>query len=118
MQIFNQQTIRERGVTAVAGHKLTIKEASLQFKIGRRTVDRWMGEWYEEERLEGKSGYQKGHGYKIAEEDLEEFQQYIDANPNKTQDELGRGWKNPCKGDAIARGLRLIEYTYKKRVSV
>lgn len=91
-------------------------EVSSLLGLGIATVNLWYRTWKKEGRVEGLTGYQKGHSPKIT--DKAKFEAFILANPNKTQEELGRLWENPCSDATINKGLKAIGYTYKKRVSL
>jgi transposase len=104
--------LRERAI-GLLRRGLSKEEVARQLQIGRTTVFRWHGIWIDEERLEGRSGYQKGHSAKV--EDLQEFRDFVDKNPDKTQVTLGQIWKKPCDGKTISKYLARIGYTYKKR---
>ena len=89
------------------------EEVAKALNIGRTTAFTWYSIWLDEERVEGKTGYQKGHSHKV--DNLQEFQEFIEKNPNKTLAELGQLWKNPCKKSMMGRLMQRIGYTYKKR---
>ena len=105
--------LRERAIAHMKeGMRAT--EIANFLKISRRSVDRWWVTWIEEERSCAQTGYQKGHSPKIV--DLEKFEAFIVNNPNKTQEELGKLWDDPCSYTTIGKGLKRIDYTYKKRL--
>jgi transposase len=90
------------------------REVSSLLGLGIATVNLWRRIWKKEGRVEGLTGYQKGHSHKIT--DNEKFEAFILAHPTKTQKELGKLWEFPCSDATINKGLKMIGYTYKKRI--
>jgi transposase len=106
------EDLRIRGIELVRSGMPKQKVADL-LQVAVTTVYRWYNAWFDERRTSALSGYQRGHSHKIV--DKEAFSAFIDANPNKTQEELGAMWANPCSGPTIHKALREIDYTYKKK---
>jgi len=104
--------LRERAIAHMK-EGLQATEIAKFLKISMSSGYRWWGIWHEEERSCAQTGYQKGHSPKIV--DLEKFETFIMNNPNKTQEELGKLWDDPCSYTTIGKGLKRIDYTYKKR---
>jgi len=105
--------LRSRAITML-NNGICSREVSSLLGLGIATVNLWRRTWKKDGRVEGLTGYQKGHSHKIT--DKEKFESFILANPNKTQAELGQLWENPCGGTTIHKGLNSIGYTYKKRI--
>jgi transposase len=104
--------LRERVIQQLRNGALQ-REVAEYFQLGISTVQRWWVIWLEEERLCGKTGYQKSHSAKITDD--AKFKEFIRANPNKNQIELGLLWDDPCSDSTIGKALKRINYTYKKR---
>jgi len=104
--------LRERVIQQLRNGALQ-REVAEYFQLGISTVQRWWVIWLEEERLCGKTGYQKSHSAKITDD--AKFEEFIRANPNKNQIELGLLWDDPCSDSTIGKALKRINYTYKKR---
>ena len=102
-----------RKVIARLEEGVQIKTIAEQFGIGTATVQRWWSRWRAGGGLARRQGTEPGHCAKIT--DVAAFAAYVAANPDKTQEAMGRDWgvSRMC----ICRTLRRIGWTYKKRPS-
>jgi transposase len=107
--------LRSRAIDLVNSGS-SVQYVSKLLKIGKSSIYTWLDAWQSEGRKEALSGYQKGHSHKIT--DKAKFEEFILSHPDKTQKELGALWNSPCCAATICKGLREIDYTYKKRVSL
>ena len=87
------------------------KEIAQLFQIDVKTVYNWARQQSVTGEIKPKIGYQKGHSHKIT--DLKKFKEFIVSNPNLSLKELGLKWDNVSR-ETIRRGLRKINYTFKK----
>jgi transposase len=109
------QDLRSRAIDLLKSG-LSKRQASELLQVGVRTLHYWWDIFEKEGRMMALQGYQKGYDKKI--KDLGKFEKFINDNPNKTQEELGKLWENPCTAATIGKALRAIDYTYKKRASL
>ncbi|WP_439637886.1 helix-turn-helix domain-containing protein, partial [Gloeomargarita lithophora] len=86
-------------------------EVSELFGISIRTVQRWLKIWSESDDYHPKENYQKGHSAKIT--DLEEFQQFVEANSGLTQKEMGAILGTSYT--TVGKALKKINFTRKKK---
>ncbi|MCS6781751.1 MAG: helix-turn-helix domain-containing protein [Gloeomargarita sp. SKYBB_i_bin120] len=106
--------LRKKAVEAIL-NGATIMEVSQFLNVSYRTVQRWLRQWSETGDVRPKEGYQKGHSHKL--KDLEEFQQFVDANPGLTQREIAAHFG--VSRATIWKALQKIGYTLrKKRTSI
>lgn len=105
--------LRSRAITML-NNGMSSREVSSLLGPGIATVNLWRRTWKKDGRVEGLTGYQKGHSPKIT--DKEKFEAFVLANPTKNQKELGKLWEVPCSDATINKGLKAIGYTYKKRI--
>lgn len=109
--------LRKRVVQAV--HEgLTFEEITKIFKVSESSIFAWMRLQKATGSLDPKTNYQNGHSAKITNWD--EFKSFAEANKHDTADEMLEKWcalKNIKMGvDVIYRGLKKIEYTFKKKL--
>jgi transposase len=109
--------LRKRVVQAV--HEgLEFEEIIKIFKVSKSSIIAWIKLEKTTGSLEAKTNYQKGHSAKIT--DWDEFKSFVEANKHDTADEMLEKWctlKNTKMGvDVIYRGLKKIEYTFKKKL--
>lgn len=90
-----------------------VKEVSETLQLGVTTVRNWVSSWRKEGRREAKTGYQKGHSHRI--KDDEDLKSLVIANPDKTLKELGKMLPVPCAAETVRRGLKRLNFTYKKK---
>jgi transposase len=93
---------------------MSITNASKIFRINRQTIYNWVSIKEETGKLEAKSGYQKGHSHKI--KNLEQLENFIRENPDKTLKELSELWPEKISGWTIGRWIKRLGYTYKKNL--
>jgi transposase len=108
--------LRERAVRMMVEESRPKKEVAAILHLGMATVYRWHHDWLEEKRVEARQGFQRGHSHKVI--DLEEFKQFLEANPGRNQEELGQLWKTPCGPSTMQRAIQKINYSYKKNAPV
>ena len=88
---------------------MSITEASKIFRINRQTIYNWVSMKEETGKLEGKSGYQKGHSHKI--KDLAQLEKFFLENPDKTLKELSWLWPEKISGWTLGRWIKRLGYT-------
>lgn len=114
--IFSED-LRKRSIEAIIEKRMRITEVSRKFKIGRRTLHTWLGEYKKEGKIKAKTGYQKGHSRKI--KDLDEFRKFVEKNNDCSAKEMAVRWEKQMEQkvstSTILRALRKIECTFKKK---
>lgn len=89
-------------------------QASRIFQISRNTIDTWLKQREETGNYQAKVRYQQGYNPKIT--DLEQFQQFVQANGSKTQAEMAEAWPEKISDRTIGKALKKIGYTRKKNL--
>lgn len=106
------QNIRIRALELI-GNGVSVSQVSRAFKISRPTLYRW------KEQLDktGSTVPQKGKppAQNCVIKDWDEFKEFVDTNPDKTQKELAKLWGN-VSHHTISRGFKKIGYTRKKNL--
>lgn len=103
------QDLRIRALNLILDGML-ILEVSKLLKISRPTLYKWKNELETTGSTQPKKRIPPQMG-KI--KDLEKFQQFVDGNSDKIQEELAQLWGN-CSRHTIGRVLKKISYTRKK----
>lgn len=107
--------LRERVIAAIEGG-MRVVNAAKTFKIGRRSIYRWLDLRNETNSLVPKTGYQKGHSHKIT--DWEKFKIFAEENRESSSSQMARKWNMLTGSDAsdnvILKALKKIGYTSKK----
>jgi transposase len=68
------------------------KDAAKIFKIGFRTINRWIALRKTTGNLEPKKDWEKGHSHAIR--DLEKFKKFVEQNCYLTLEEMANKWGN------------------------
>lgn len=103
--------LREKAIAAL--EKKSVTEVSELFGVHRDTLRRWKRQLRETGSAAPKQGYQQGHSHKIT--DWEAFCEFAETHGDKTQAEMARLWPSEISESTIARALRTIGFTRKKR---
>ena len=85
------------------------------FQLSKATLYKWIGIKKATGDIKLKTGYQKGHSHKL--KNLEEFENFIKANKDRTLKELSKMLQDKGSSSTIGRWLRKIGYSYKKNSS-
>ena len=102
--------LRQKAVEAVL-KRAKLVEVSELFGMSIRTVQRWLKMWSESGDYRPKQNYQKGHSAKLT--DLEGFRQFVEANPELTQKEMGLilGVSHTTVGQALKKINFIAKHT-------
>jgi transposase len=106
--------LRTKVINAIDGG-MRKTQASRIFQISRNTIDNWLKKKEETGDYQAKVGYHQGYNPKIT--DLEKFQQFVEANGNKTQAEMAEVWTEKISDRTIGKALKKIGYTRKKKLT-
>ena len=87
------------------------EEVAKLLEVGRDTVFRWA----KRKKETGSLASKQIPGRPATIKDMENFKKFVDANKNLTQKEMANKYGDVSK-DTIARALRKIGYSRKKRV--
>lgn len=95
------------------------EEAAKVFNISRKVINNWRKLRKDTGSFEPKTGYQKGNSHKI--KDLNQFEKFVEENKNLNAPQMAVKWTIrtgiETAHDAITRGLKKINITYKKKLS-
>ena len=105
--------LRVRVMNAVESGTKICKAAKI-FNVCRHTITNWKRISIERGSLEPLSNFQNGHSHGIT--DLSAFKDYVDLNPDLTQEEMGEHFG--VGSSTISRTLIKINYTRKKRAKL
>ena len=108
--------LRERVIAAI-DKGMSATYAAKLFKVERKTIYNWTILRKETNSLAPKNGYQNGHSHTI--KDWDRFKTFAEANKYRTIEEMSVEWKKATGGtiskSVIQRGLKKINFTYKKK---
>ena len=94
---------------------MSITKVSRIFRVNWQTIYNWIRIKEKTGKIEAKSGYQKGHSYKI--KDLRQLEKFIQENPDKTLKQLAELWLEKISGWTLCRWIKKLVYnTYKKNL--
>lgn len=105
--------LRCKVIKAIEEDGMSPTEASKIFHLSRNTINLWRHLKAETGDIHPKPPKYSGHSHKIT--DWEKFQDFVEANPDKTQKELAQLWDGDISDRTISRALRKIGFTRKKR---
>lgn len=86
------------------------------FGISRNTLDLWLKRRARNLGLAATQGYQRGHNHSIT--DWDKFRAFVEQHGDKTQAEMAQLWEGKISARTIARGLKKMGFTRKKRRTV
>lgn len=89
-----------------------IREVSKRFIISRNTLYKWAKLQQETGSVIPRLGYQKGHSHII--KDQESFKEFLEANNDKTSQELASLWGAKVSATTIRAAIKKLGYSYKK----
>ena len=101
--------LRVRVINAYESGMKLVKIAET-FHVGLSTISNWRKIKKERGSLKPIINYQKGHSHGI--KDYQAFRDYVDANPDKTQEEMAKYFN--VGSSTIGRALKKIHYSKKK----
>ena len=101
----------EKVMTAIELDGMPITEASELFNVARSSIYRWKQRKQETGSLKAK----KNKGATGIIKDWDEFEKFIEAHRDKTQEEMAKLWSEPISARSISRALKKIGFTGKKR---
>ena len=108
--------LRERVVGSIQ-NGMRKSEAERVFKVSRSSIYRWLKLYKIDQKLEAKTGYQKGHSNKI--KNLNEFQEFAHKNKDCTLEKMCGLWAEKTgvtiSIPVMAKHLNRIGYTSKKK---
>ena len=93
------------------GTKITT--ISQLFKISRDTIYQWKHRKVQTGDVKAKTGYQQGHSHKI--KDWNGFKEFVSNHSGKTLLEMKEGFQSTLSTATLARAIKKIGYTHKKR---
>lgn len=91
-------------------------EVSEIFNISRNTIDLWLKRKAETGDLLPKLNKPPGNNHKIM--DWEKFRNFARKYGDKTQEQMAQLWEGEISSRTIARALKKIGFTRKKRLMV
>lgn len=107
--------LRKRVIAAI-DNGMRITDAAKLFRVGRKSIYRWLDLRKETASLAPKSGYQKGHSHKIT--DWEEFKEFAKVHQHLTSLKMVIEWEKitnvHMSESVMQRALKKIGYTSKK----
>ena len=103
--------LRDKAMQALATK--CVREVSEMFNIHRTTLTRWQRRARETGDYSAKANYQEGHSHKIT--NWSAFEQFVDEHGDKTQAEMAQLWPDEISEATIARALKALNQTRKKR---
>lgn len=109
--------LRERVIDKVESNPALTKKAIAQlFNISRSTIYDWIHLKKQSGSLEQPKISRPSHKRKIT--DLEAFKDFVIANASLSLQEMADKWSEPIGRETIRRGLKLINFTRKKKLYV
>lgn len=103
--------LRKRAMLAISNGE-RIREVSKRFIISRNTLYKWTKLQQETGSVIPRLGYQKGHSHIIKDQKL--FREFLEANNNKTSEELAKLWGAKVSATTIRAAIKKLGYSYKK----
>ena len=101
----------EKVMTAIELDGMPITEASELFNVARSSIYRWKQRKQETGSFKAK----KSKGATGIIKDWERFEKFVEANRDKTQEEMAKLWSESISARTISRALKKIGFTRKKR---
>jgi len=86
------------------------KTAAQIFKVGFRTINRWVALRKKTGSLEPKKDWKKGHSHAIR--DLEKFREFVQENSYLTLEEMAHKWGNISRS-TVAVYIKKINFVKK-----
>lgn len=109
--------LRERVISAV-NNGMRATEAAKIYKISRRVIYDWFYLHEQTNKLEPKSGYQKGHSHKIT--DWDQFKVFVEKHKHCASPQMRIEWQKltgiEIGETAMLKALKKIGYTSKKKL--
>ena len=105
------EDLREKAIAALKTESIT--DVSEMFDIHRDTLRRWKRRLAATGSCAPQQGYQQGHSHKIT--NWKAFREFAEMHGNKTQAEMAQLWPSNVSEATIARALKTIGFTRKKR---
>ena len=103
--------LRRKALAAVE-RGIPKKEVCDMFGISLSSLYLWIQRREQTGSYSAKTGYQKGCNHRIT--DLDAFESFVQANPDKTQAEMAALWPEEVSRRTISRMLKKIGFTRKK----
>lgn len=107
--------LRTRVMDAVGGG-MNIAKASRVFQVSRETIYQWKVLRETTGDLRAAANYQKGHSTIIRDD--EAFRAFIDTHSDRTLADLAKLYPLPVSPTTIARKLKKLDYSYKKKRTI
>ena len=107
--------LRSKVVEAVVLNGMKRCEVAAQFNLNRKTIRDWLKRYEATGDVQPSAHNHRGHSHKIT--DWDAFRAFVEANPDKTQEEMAELWPEPISDRTISRGLKKIGFTRKKRLT-
>jgi len=108
--------LRQKVIQAIQRDGIKKGEASQLFNISRNTIDLWLKRQVLSGDFQPKPMNPNGHGHKIT--DWPKFQEFAQLHGDKTQKEMAQLWEGEISSRTIARALKKIGFTRKKKPMV
>ena len=105
--------LRLKVVEAVVLNGMKRCEVAEQFNLNRKTIRDWLKRYEETGDVQPSAHNHRGHSHKIV--DWDAFRAFVEANPDKTQEEMAGLWPEQISSRTISRALKKIGFTRKKR---
>lgn len=104
--------LRTRVMDAIASGMKIVK-ASRVFQVSRETIYQWKALHSATQDVQPKRDFRRGRSPLI--QDAEAFKAFMEAHPDKTQKELAQLYPAVVSTATIARTLKRLSYSYKKK---
>jgi transposase len=105
---------RQKVVTAIEVDKRKKSEVSRLFKISRNTLDLWLERKEQTGDVLPEKTKPPGNNHKIT--NWRKFHEFVNQHGDKTQAQLAQLWSEDISSRTIARALKKMGYTRKKRL--
>ena len=106
--------LRQKVIQAIERDGLPKSKASKLFGISRNTIDLWFQRRAETGDIKPKKRHYGDARQKVS--DLEQFRQFAEKHPDRTQVEMAELWPEKVSSRTIARRLSEIKWSRKKKL--
>ena len=108
--------LRRKVVEAVILNGMKRYEVAEQFNLNRKTVSDWLKRYNATGDVQPSAHNHRGHSHKIT--DWDAFRTFVEANSDKTQEEMAELWPEQISDRTMSRALKKIGFTRKKELWV
>ncbi|MCY7323412.1 MAG: IS630 transposase-related protein [Phormidesmis sp. CAN_BIN36] len=108
--------LRQKVINAIQLDGMRKSEAAQLFQLSRNTIDLWLERQAETGDYQARSNRPHRPVNKIT--DWQKFTEFVQTHEDRTQAEMATLWEGEISTRSIARALRRIGWTRKKRPMV